>query len=242
MRLTNTTPQTLMPGETIRRREKPQPQTPSRPSASTPPAPAVPAATNRHRPRRPPAPNTRRQLRRLHNLVDDIHKRLPHVLPCQRTDLGEEGAVRLGERAALFRRDLAALGCLVELGADLFVPFSQDLRGRQVSGVRGGGEAYQMQRNVLGGVGFGLEEPPLHGKERRSVGDVVHEEDAVRAAVEAGGEGAEALLAGLGGGLAGGSLATTGKRRCVLCRRDLLGRSCLRWSFFGPVGWVVRCL
>lgn len=139
MRLTNTTPQTLMPGETIRRREKPQPQTPSRPSASTPPAPAVPAATNRHRPRRPPAPNTRRQLRRLHNLVDDIHKRLPHVLPCQRTDLGEEGAVRLGERAALFRRDLAALGCLVELGADLFVPFSQDLRGRQVSGVRWGG-------------------------------------------------------------------------------------------------------
>lgn len=139
MRLTNTTPQTLMPGETIRRQEKPQPQTPSRPSTSTPPAPAVPAATNRHRPRRPPAPNTRRQLRRLHNLVDDIHKRLPHVLPCQRTDLGEEGAVRLGERAALFRRDLAALGSLVELGADLFVPFSQDLRGRQVSGVRGGG-------------------------------------------------------------------------------------------------------
>jgi hypothetical protein len=56
-----------------------------------------------------------------------------------------------------------------------------------------------MQRNVLGGVGLDLEEPPLHGEEGGTVGDVVDEEDAVRAAVEAGREGAEALLAGLGG-------------------------------------------
>lgn len=77
-----------------------------------------------------------------------------------------------------------------------------------------------MQRNVLGGVGFGLEEPPLHGKERRSVGDVVHEEDAVRAAVEAGGEGAEALLAGLGGGLAGGCWRPRG-RGGVYCVEEI---------------------
>jgi len=67
-----------------------------------------------------------------------------------------------------------------------------------------------MQCNVLSRVSFDLEKPPLHGEKGGTVGDVVDEEDAVRAAVEAGREGAEALLAGLGGCQHVGSLATTG--------------------------------
>ena len=93
----------------------------SRPSARTTPRPAAPVTPKRDRPRRPPALNTRRQRRGLHDLVDDVGKRLAHVLARQRADLGEERAVFLGQRAALLGRDLAALGSFVELGANLCV-------------------------------------------------------------------------------------------------------------------------
>jgi len=68
----------------------------SRPSARTTPRPATPVTPKRHRPRRPPALNTRRQRRGLHDLVDDVDKRLAHVLARQRAGLGEERAVFLG--------------------------------------------------------------------------------------------------------------------------------------------------
>lgn len=46
-------------------------------------------------------------------------------------------------------------------------------------------DTHQVQHSLLDGVGFRLLEPLVHGQEAGPAGDVVDEDDALRAAVEA---------------------------------------------------------